>query len=120
MTAPGAYSGGAPAVGARVTTADGDELGTVKEVSGGCFKVDAPMQPDYWLASDCIADAAAGGVRLRISKDQLSDAKLEGPEHTGVHRHQDGDILILEPRQRKEGSWYSQHRRGHAPEWAAG
>lgn len=47
-----------PTLGARVVTADGDELGKVKEVSGTCFKVDASMQPD------------------------LGDAKLGGPGHT--------------------------------------
>ena len=81
-------SGSAPTVGAEVMTADGDKLGKVKEVSGGCFKVDARMQPDYWLGTDCIAGSSAGAVRLTINKDQLGDAKDEGrKEHRGVHRH---------------------------------
>jgi hypothetical protein len=80
---------GTPTVGAEVYTADGDKLGTVKEVAGGCFKVDAPMRPDYWLAGDCIAGGAVavGEVRLTLNKDQLGDAKVDAPEHTGVHRH---------------------------------
>jgi len=94
MTTSGSSSGGAPVVGARVTSAEGDELGAVKEVSGACFKVDAPMQPDYWLGTDCIASSTGNEVRLAIEKGRLGDVKLEGPEHTGVHRHQDGDILI--------------------------
>jgi hypothetical protein len=78
---------GIVAVGAEVYTADGDKLGTVKEVAGGCFKVDARMQPDYWLASDCIASGTMGDVRLTFDKDRLGDAKVDGPGHTGVHHH---------------------------------
>jgi hypothetical protein len=74
-------------VGARVLTADGDELGKVKEVAGSCFKVDASMQPDYWLGSDAISSTAGGDVRLSIAKSQVGDAKVDGPEHSGVHRH---------------------------------
>jgi hypothetical protein len=89
MVMSGGYSGTMPTLGARVVTADGDELGKVKEITGTCFKVDASMQPDYWLGSDCIASASAtsNDVRLSIRKDQVGDAKVDGPEHGGVHRH---------------------------------
>ncbi len=87
MTMAGGYGGGVPTVGTRVVTADGTELGTVKEVSGTCFKVDVPRRPDYWLASDCIASGSGDQVRLSVTKDHLDTAKVEGPEHTGVHRH---------------------------------
>ena len=49
-----ASESGVPAVGTEVMTLDGDTLGTVKEVSGSCFKVDAPLRPDYWLGIDTI------------------------------------------------------------------
>ena len=81
------YSGSVPSIGTHVVTADGDDLGKVKEVSGTCFKVDAPMQPDYWLATDCIGSATDMDVRLRFSKKDLGDAKMDGPDHTGVHPH---------------------------------
>ena len=81
------YSGGTPAMGARVLTADGEELGKVKEISGSCFKVDARMQPDYWLATDCIAKGIGNEVRLSFTKDCLGDAKQDGPEHKGLHPH---------------------------------
>jgi hypothetical protein len=89
MVMSGGNAWTAPTVGARVVTADGEQLGKVKEVVGGCFKVDASMQPDYWLGSDCIASASATGndVRLSLRKDQVGDAKVDGPEHGGVHRH---------------------------------
>ena len=73
-----------PTVGARVVTADGEEFGTVKEVVGGCFKVDASMQPDYWLRSDCIANTTASHVRLGILQEQVHTAKVDPPENSGV------------------------------------
>ena len=77
--APPAH-GEALAVGARVVTADGAELGTVKEVRGPAFKVDAPLQPDYWLGTACIATTGAGEVRLTITRAQLGEAKVTGPD----------------------------------------
>ena len=60
-----------PTVGTTVMTSDGDELGQVKEIRGSCFKVDAPMQPDYWLGPDTIASATPTQVTLRIMKSNL-------------------------------------------------
>jgi hypothetical protein len=80
-------SGSVPAVGTKVMTADGDELGKVKEIMGDCFKVDAPMQPDYWLGTDTIASTSTGEVRLRFTKGGLGEAKMDGPGHSGVHPH---------------------------------
>jgi hypothetical protein len=83
------YSGGAPMPGAHIYTADGDDLGTVKEVQGRYFKVDAGMQPDYWLSSECVVGSATGGdMRLSFSKDQLGNMKLKDPddEHPTPHR----------------------------------
>jgi hypothetical protein len=73
-----------PTVGARVVTADGEELGKVKEVVGGCFKVDASMQPDYWLGGGCIASATTSDVCLGITQDQLDGAKVDAPDNSGV------------------------------------
>lgn len=73
-----------PTVGARIVTSDGEELGTVKEVAGGCFKVDASMQPDYWLGGDCIVGATGGVVRLGLTEEQIDGAKVDAPENSGV------------------------------------
>ena len=81
------YGERTPSVGTLVLTMDGDELGKVKEISGACFKIDAPMAPDYWLGDDLVYDATDGIMRLTISKDMLREAKLESPDHTGYHRH---------------------------------
>jgi len=66
---------------------DGDDLGRVKEISGDCFKIDAPMQPDYWLGIDTIDSTTAGEVRLRFNKGSLGDEKQPGPGHSGYHPH---------------------------------
>jgi hypothetical protein len=99
MTMSRSYTGAMPATGADVYTADGDKLGKVKEVSGDCFKVDASMRPDYWLARDCITSAAGNDVQLGFNKNQLGDVKLDRPTdktpegvHTGVHTHTDSIV----------------------------
>jgi hypothetical protein len=72
---------------ALVYTADGHELGRVKEIVGSCFKIDAAMQPDYWLGSDVITSDEGGVLRLSITKDKLGDFKEDAPDHSGYHRH---------------------------------
>lgn len=77
-----------PIHGANVMTADHERLGTVKEIMGDCFKVDAPMAPDYWLASDSIATMSGNNIILRFQRDDISDLKMAMPDqHTGIHRH---------------------------------
>jgi hypothetical protein len=65
------------AIGAAVITLDGDELGTVKEIRGDLFKVDAPMQPDYWLECECIRGAFGGGIEVAFPKERLNDFKRD-------------------------------------------
>ncbi|HEY6984846.1 MAG TPA: hypothetical protein VH375_02100, partial [Rhodanobacteraceae bacterium] len=68
--------------------ADRNLLGTVKEIQGDCFKIDAPLAPDYWLASDTIASVNGQNIMLRFGKDELDQRKMGLPDsHTGVHRH---------------------------------
>jgi hypothetical protein len=76
-----------PIIGANVITADGAELGKVKEFEGDCFKVDAPLQPDYWLAPDVIDTASPSTVQLLINRDELSKAIERGSDHKGYHVH---------------------------------
>jgi hypothetical protein len=79
--------GSSISIGASVFTADGKELGTVKEVSQQCFKVDAPMEPDYWLADDCIAEKSTERVDLLLTNEDLERVVQVGPDHTGLHIH---------------------------------
>jgi len=99
MTVSGDSMEATPTVGAEVVTSDGDKVGEVKEVSGSCFKVDAPMQPDYWLARDCIAGVSGDAVRLNMTRDRLGEMKLDGIDdasetgvHTGIHHHGDTSL----------------------------
>jgi hemerythrin-like domain-containing protein len=69
-----------PPVGAHVLTADGDEIGTVKEVRGTAFKVDAPMQQDYWLGDTCVIRASSDQVTLAFAKNELDNYRLSGPD----------------------------------------
>lgn len=72
------YEGGLTP-GTPVFAMDGDKIGTIKEVRDRFFKVDASMQPDYWLATDCIRTASASQVQLAFDKDHLGDYKVDGP-----------------------------------------
>jgi hypothetical protein len=66
-----------PTVGYEVYTADGNKLGTVKEVDGAYFKVDAPMQSDYWLAAECVRGGMGNRVDLSFDKSQLDTYKRD-------------------------------------------
>jgi hypothetical protein len=50
-----------------VFTSDDDKLGEVKEVRNGFFKVEASMQPDYWLSLDHVKSTAGGRVSSSTS-----------------------------------------------------
>ena len=65
--------------GTEVFTSDGDKLGEVREVRGGSFKVNAAMQPDYWLPTSAIASSAGNRVTLSFTKDRLGDYKSDAP-----------------------------------------
>jgi hypothetical protein len=68
-----------PAVGCPVVTAEGDKLGTVKEVQGTAFKVNAHLQPDYWLSCSSIRSVSTDRVELAFPKDRLGDYKQDPP-----------------------------------------
>lgn len=68
------------AVGAPVMTADGEQLGTVKELRGTFFKVDAPMQPDYWLRMDAVRQGSTTEVWLGFTKDRLGEYQVTSPD----------------------------------------
>jgi uncharacterized protein (TIGR02271 family) len=65
--------------GAPVLTSDGNQLGTVKEVKGRYFKVDAPMAPDYWLSTDCIRSASGQQLLLSVDSNSLDSYKYDRP-----------------------------------------
>jgi hypothetical protein len=63
-------------VGDKVMTADGKELGKVKEIGGDSFKVERKLFPDYWLANEYVDDVSGGIVQLIVTKEGLGAAKL--------------------------------------------
>ena len=65
--------------GTPIFTADGEELGKIKEIRGDYFKVDAPMAPDYWLACNCIDSAGTGRIQLAVSKDEVDANRVGEP-----------------------------------------
>jgi len=67
-------------IGTPVSTVDGEQLGTVKELRGTAFKVDAPGQPDYWLPTSCLSGGATGRLMVEASKDRIGDFKVDEPK----------------------------------------
>ena len=65
--------------GAEIFTTDEERIGKVQEVRGGSFKVDAPLQPDYWLPTRVVAATTADRVMVSFAHDQLGDYKNQEP-----------------------------------------
>ncbi|MBX7110231.1 MAG: hypothetical protein K1X87_00050 [Dehalococcoidia bacterium] len=64
-------------VGARVLTADGQDVGAVKEILGYYFKVDAPMAPDYWLPASLIRSSDQSVITLGADREALGGYEVE-------------------------------------------
>ena len=72
-----------PAIGSEVYTMDGDKLGTVKEIQGAYFKVDAPMSMDYWLACECVRGGSLGDrTEVSFAKSELDTYKKDMDKKT--------------------------------------
>ena len=69
-----------PAISWAVFTRDGNKIGTVEELRRGVFKVDAPMQPDFWFSTNHVASNTSTRVMLVFDKDQLGYYRLDDPE----------------------------------------
>jgi hypothetical protein len=61
-----------------VMSADGKLLGTVREVRGDAFKVDARWAFNYWLGQEVVEHTTSGIVQLLVTKQALGGAKLHG------------------------------------------
>jgi hypothetical protein len=66
-------------IGSEVISRDGMYLGTAKAVEGYYFKLDAAMQPDYWLSMDTIASVIPNRIALNFDADRLADFALSVP-----------------------------------------
>lgn len=67
-------------LGWNIVTQDGHEIGLVDEIRGDHFKVDAPMQPDYWLPFHCIDSVTGERITLNFHHDRLGDFKVHDLE----------------------------------------
>lgn len=65
--------------GTAVFASDGKELGTVKEVRGAYFKIDAPMSKDYWLSCEAVQEGPGGRVTVAFTEDLLDANKQPEP-----------------------------------------
>ncbi len=63
--------------GMPIESADGTTIGTVKEVAGGVFKVDAPLRPDYWLPCNLVGSHTAAALQLRIDRVAVMEHRLK-------------------------------------------
>jgi uncharacterized protein (TIGR02271 family) len=68
-------------LGYPIVDVNGRDVGRVKEIAGGCLKVDAPMAPDYWLPDDCVASVNGGVMTLALDRDHLGDYKTDRPDN---------------------------------------
>jgi hypothetical protein len=66
-------------VGASVATADGRELGHVKQVEASAFLIDVPLHFDYWLEVNLVKEASAERVVLAIAESDLGGYKMDRP-----------------------------------------
>lgn len=83
-------------VGMLIYTSDGNELGRVKKVDGGCFQLDIILHRDLWLDRGAVRSTDLGVVELNIPKEafnqQAGDSGHTGidAEHPAIHEGHHG------------------------------
>ena len=65
--------------GTPIITRDSQSIGTVKEVRGAFFKVDAPHEMDYWLTKGLVSEANAQQATLMVDNDKVGDFHRDEP-----------------------------------------
>jgi hypothetical protein len=65
-----------------VLDADGQQVGTVKEVRAGDFLLDRPMRRDIYVPFDFIRDATGDRLTLRIRSEEIDQRGWESPPLT--------------------------------------
>lgn len=87
-------------VGARIITADGHDIGAVKEILGYYFKVDVSMAPDYWLPASLIRTHGQASITLSADRDALGgyevDAAAVGEQRATEAAPLDDDQIAVE------------------------
>jgi hypothetical protein len=65
--------------GERVLTADGHEIGRVKEFTGAHFKVDVRWRKDFWLETGLVTGIDGDTVMLNVVRDDIDQFRQEHP-----------------------------------------
>lgn len=99
-------------IGCKVVSLDGARLGEVKEIRAGSFKVDAPMQRDYWLEQTCITSSAADCVTVSFPESELESHKRPAsPGEDPAELARANTDAELAPRERMERELDAQRNR---------
>jgi hypothetical protein len=97
-----------PAPGTRVTSADGETVGTVRNVHGGYFELEARMGQDFWLSRAYVGTADEREVCLNISRQEVDAHRLSAP---GLETSDDADRAAVEDRVISDEEALSQRER---------
>jgi hypothetical protein len=72
----------------RVITADGHDIGRVKQIAESCFEVDVSLHHDYWINAAEIESSKGNTVHVRLLKAGLDGVEPRvDPAHEGAHLH---------------------------------
>lgn len=74
-------------VGDVVMSADGKDIGTVKQLGDTCFRIAAKHKRDFWLANDAVEGRDAGIAVLYFESNRLGNAAVDVSAHAGQHSH---------------------------------
>ncbi len=106
----------APEAGCEVFSSEGLPVGKIERVSGRFIRVNAPMQPDYWLCVDDIVSLDDGAVTLAYPHPAVPQHKLHAPRSAQAPDPGVDPILLdeqeqLHQREVLERELEEQHRR---------
>ena len=79
MQEPGTSGFSVIPIGSEVFTTDGERLGDVDEIRVASFKVNAALQPDYWLPSNTVASIMGKRITLAFARDRLDHYRSSLP-----------------------------------------
>ena len=73
-------------IGDIVMSADGKDVGTVKELGDTCFRIAAKRRRDYWLSNSAVEGRDAGIAVLFFESNRLGEATVEVESHAASTR----------------------------------
>lgn len=89
--------------GAAVLASDGKQLGEVREIEGPHFRVDAPLERDYWLSLAYVVSADAGRVVMSFPASEVGPYKVSASSmDEGLKAGPGGGEVILSETEQRE------------------